>query len=149
MQEFFLKLWVNRSQLTTVENPAAWLNTVLSNTTSNYIRSKLRYELRVTNLLDPSTEDGDMLGELDARFTQNLIDQAVTKLPVKRKMVYLLSRRDGLSRSEIATRLHISENTVRNQLAEALQFIEDYIRQKGRTTVPVLILLDILSENSF
>lgn len=134
MQDLFLKLWMNRSQLAVIENPTSWLNVVLSNMTSNYIRSKMRYELRIKKLIEKSTNREEISEEVDARFAQQLIEQAVNSLPAKRKMVYLLSRRDGLSRAEIASRLNISENTVRNQLTEALQFIQDYLKMKGLTT---------------
>jgi RNA polymerase sigma-70 factor (ECF subfamily) len=139
MQEVFLKLWLNRATLTTINNPAAWLNVVVSNTTSNYVRTQLRYELMVKNLLTDAPDTEEMWGELDAKFTQTLIDEAVSKLPTKRKQVFLLSRREGLSRKEIATRMNISENTVRNQLAEAIQFIQDNLKHKGALVVLSII----------
>ena len=84
-------------------------------------------------------------GEIDVKFTQSLIDQAVNLLPPKRKLVYLLSKKDGLSRKEIADKLHISENTVRNQLVEALQFIREYLNYKGDLTLPTILILFYIS----
>ena len=140
MQEVFLKLWLNRVTLTTIENPAAWLNVVVSNTTSNYVRAQLRYELRIKNLLAETPDTEEIWGDLDAKFTQALIDEAVSQLPAKRKQVFLLSRREGLSRKEIASRMNISENTVRNQLAEAIQFIQENLKHKGALVIISIIL---------
>ncbi|MEO5998008.1 MAG: sigma-70 family RNA polymerase sigma factor [Chitinophagaceae bacterium] len=140
MQEVFLKLWLNRVTLTSIENPAAWLNVVVSNTTSNYMRAQIRYELRIKNLLADTAETEEIWGDLDAKFTQALIDEAVSQLPAKRKQVFLLSRREGLSRKEIASRMNISENTVRNQLAEAIQFIQDNLKHKGALVIISIIL---------
>ncbi len=141
MQDVFLKLWLNRETLINIENPAAWLNVVVSNTTSNYVRAQLRYELRVKNLAAEMLDTEEIWGDLDAKFTQTLIDEAVSQLPAKRKQVFLLSRREGLSRKEIASRMNISENTVRNQLAEALQFIHDNLERKGALVVISVIIL--------
>jgi RNA polymerase sigma-70 factor (family 1) len=142
MQEVFLKLWLNRSALAQVDNPGGWLRVVIAHTTSNHIRAQLRYELRNKGLIDSSADEADdVLAQLDARFAQSLIDEAVIQLPAKRKQVFLLSRREGLSRQEIAAKLDISENTVRNQLSEATTFIQDYLRQKGALLIPAIVLL--------
>ncbi|CAL1516328.1 RNA polymerase sigma-70 factor [Chitinophaga sp. MM2321] len=141
MQDVFLKLWLNRALMTTIENPAAWLNVVVSNTTSNYMRAQLRYELRVKHSAAQTPEAEEIWTDLDARFTKSLIDDAIAELPTKRKTVFLLSRREGLSRKEIASRLNISENTVRNQLTDALQFIQEHLKRKGVFLIPPVIIL--------
>ena len=145
LQEVFLKIWLHRTSFSTIENPMGWIYTVVANTASNFLRTKLRHELRIKAYQNRSVTSADMEEQLDANFTQSLINEAVNKLPAKRKQVFLLSRKEGLSRKEIATRLNVSENTVRNQLVEALQFVREYLTQKGGLTIPaVLILMDIL-----
>src|SRR5690606_26298278 len=128
-----------------IENPMGWIYTVMANTTSNYLRTKIRHELRIKNYHSQSVVSAGMEEQLDANFTQSLIDEAVNKLPAKRKQVFLLSRKEGLSRKEIATRLNVSEHTVRNQLVEALQCVREYLTQRSVLTIPaVIILLDLL-----
>ena len=145
LQEVFLKIWLHRTSFSTIENPMGWIYTVVANTASNFLRTKLRHELRIKAYQNRSVTSADMEEQLDANFTQSLIDEAVNKLPAKRKQVFLLSRKEGLSRKEIATRLNVSENTVRNQLVESLQFVREYLTRKGGLTIPaVLILMDIL-----
>lgn len=141
MQEVFLKLWINRTTLSSIENLAAWINVVLANTTSNYIRTQLRYDLRIKKLGHEQLSSEEITGDIDARFTQSLIDEAVGHLPARRKQIFLLSRRDGLSRKEIAVQLNVSENTVRNQLSEAIQFIQQYLNQKSSFLLPVAVIL--------
>ncbi|HJU46292.1 MAG TPA: RNA polymerase sigma-70 factor [Chitinophagaceae bacterium] len=141
MQEVFLKLWQKREALAEVEHPFTWLKTVVSNTTSNHIRSQLNYELRNKKLISETPEISEIEEDLDAKFTQSLIDEAVLELSPKRKQVFLLSRREGLSRKEIAERLNISENTVRNQLAEAIEFVQNYLRKRGGYIIPAAVLI--------
>lgn len=136
MQEVFMKIWLHRTSFATIDNPMAWIHTVIANTASNHLRALLRRELRIKKLQDQLAATARMEDQLDARFTQSLIDEVVSRLPAKRKQVFLLSRREGLSRKEIASRLNISEHTVRNQLAEAIQFIRERLDRKEDLTVP-------------
>ncbi|MFT3948578.1 MAG: RNA polymerase sigma factor [Agriterribacter sp.] len=50
LQEVFVKVWLSRSSLASVENPAAWMHKVVANTASNHLRSELRRELRIKEL---------------------------------------------------------------------------------------------------
>lgn len=145
LQDVFLKIWLNRSTLTTIENPSGWIYTIIANTASNYLRSRIRRELKINALSAQSGITDEIESEIDAKFTQSLIDQAVDLLPQKRKLVFLMSKKEGLSRKEIADRLHISENTVRNQLAEAIQFIREHLNYKGDLTLPAILILFYIS----
>ena len=136
MQEVFLKIWLHRASFATIENPVGWIHTVIANTASNHLRALLRRELRIKKLQDQAAPVAGIEDQLDAKFTQSLIDEVVSRLPAKRKQVFLLSRREGLSRKEIASLLNISENTVRNQLAEAMQFIQERMDRRGDLTAP-------------
>ncbi|CAL1516783.1 RNA polymerase sigma-70 factor [Chitinophaga sp. MM2321] len=141
MQDVFLKLWLYRKDLHTVENPKAWIRRILLNTTSNHIRARLRYELKIENLAVHIPGNVEMIDELEALSTQRSIDKAVDRLPQKRRQIFLMSRREGLSRKEIAQQLNISENTVRNQLVEALNFIREYLKCEGIALTPAIIIL--------
>jgi RNA polymerase sigma-70 factor (ECF subfamily) len=44
-------------------------------------------------------------------------------------MIYRLSREEGLSRNEMAERLGIAPNTVRNHLAKALEMIRHELQR--------------------
>ena len=148
LQEVFLKLWVNRTTLSGIQYPSTWLSAVLANTAYNHLRTRLRYELKIKNLANqsPSTDAVEILDDLELKSTQRFIDEAVNRLPGKRKEIFLLSRREGLSRREIALQLNISEHTVRNQLSEAIKFIQNYLRLKGNLIIPsILILQDFLA----
>ena len=144
LQDVFLKLWLKRDTLAFIDNPAAWMKVVIANATSNHIRAQLRYELKMKNATNDQTDKEEIWEDIDARFTRTFIDEAVVQLPSKRKQIFLLSQREGLSRKEIASLLNISENTVRNQLSEAVQFIQEHLRRRGAVIIPSLIVLQSL-----
>ena len=56
-----------------------------------------------------------MTDETLSRVTQRIIDRSA-----KTREAFLLSRLDGLTYSEIATRLEVSSSTVKNYLSTAL-----------------------------
>jgi RNA polymerase sigma-70 factor (ECF subfamily) len=143
MQETFLKLWVNRSKLTEVENPGGWLHTVASHAAYDHLRKLATYELMLKKSQAglPDTA-ADFLVSIDARQTRQVLEEGIRQLPLKRRQIFRLSRIEGFSRKEIAEQMGISENTVRNQLAEAMDFIQDYMQKhNGALLVPVSVLL--------
>ncbi|HTI94030.1 MAG TPA: sigma-70 family RNA polymerase sigma factor, partial [Puia sp.] len=60
-----------------------------------------------------------------------IIQQAIGQLPPQRRAVYLLSQAEDKPRKEIASLLQISPNTVRNQLAKAIENIVAYLRNNA------------------
>lgn len=71
--------------------------------------------------LEQLTEDVPDEETMDRSFLWARLWTAIDKLPERRRQILLLSKRDGLSHAEIARRMGISENTVHNQLTQALQ----------------------------
>lgn len=144
MQNVFLKLWLNRDKLKEIENPGGWLHTIASNACLDHLRKQATYEQHLTKAktLQPLSDDDTTL-QIDAREVKRALNEAVEQLPIRRREIFQLSKIDGLSRKEIAEQLNISENTVRNQLAEAVSFVQDYLRSKN-IMVPVVILMLIL-----
>ncbi|AFD07230.1 RNA polymerase sigma-70 factor [Solitalea canadensis] len=125
-QNCFIKLWLNMDQLDHTKDPFPLLFVYAKNLFFDEVRKmKNEYQLlseikskgeAVTN----STEEKFRLNELNS-----LINNAVEKLPEKRKVIYKLSREEGLNHNEIADKIGISPNTVKNQITDALKFIKD------------------------
>ena len=47
----------------------------------------------------------------------------ISKLPKQRRIIFKMSRYDGLSNKEISENLNISLQTVKNQISKSLKFI--------------------------
>ncbi len=151
LQETFLKLWLKRKTLTTIDNPGGWLYSVASMEALMHLRKEARYAKRLKNAAAsgsiPGTTPGpadtnlaDIHEAFDSKEVKALIAEAVDKLPLRRRQVFQMSRLEGYSRKEIAETLNISENTVRNQLTDAVEFIRDYITKNKSLYLPALLI---------
>lgn len=58
------------------------------------------------------------------------IKELATKLPERRREIFMRSRFEGQKIQEIAEAMKISHKTVENQLTEALKFIRDNLKKE-------------------
>jgi RNA polymerase sigma-70 factor (family 1) len=128
IQELFIGLWVSREHLNKVEDPQSYLYRILLNKINRYVKKEAtqKYIKAASRSLPSSTNGTEEL--VDAHETQRLINQALMKLPKNQKIVYRLSRQEGLSNFEIASQLHVSTNTVKSHLYRAIWFIRSYLK---------------------
>jgi RNA polymerase sigma-70 factor (ECF subfamily) len=138
-QEIFIKLWLCRNTLDTVQDLDAYIFRMARNKTLNYLR-RAAHESRILQELQRRMipESNPVEDQATAADRRRLLHEAITRLPSQRRLVYQLSRDQGLNHREIASRLHLSPNTVRNHLVIALKSIRKYLDTLN--TVLVLLL---------
>lgn len=145
MQEVFLKLWLQRSGLTEIENPAAWLVRLSSNMSLSHLQRQAIHSKAVSKLSSQSPQTSISIeAEIDLKKIQAHIADAVNSLPEKRQQVYKLSREGGLNRKQIADRLGLSESTVKNQLSTALKHIQEHLEKNYGIYLPLFLLSSII-----
>lgn len=138
-QEIFIKLWRTRERLLPIDQPEAYIFTIAARHTLDQIRKRLNENKMLQRLsanqplMHNDTEDLLLLKD-----KESLLRQAVDQLPPQQKTVYLLSRQEGLNYDEIAARMNLSPNTVRNHLVKALQTLRVWLDQQDQ--IPVFIL---------
>ena len=62
---------------------------------------------------------------IDTSIRDARIWRAIDELPKKCREIFLMSKRDGLSNSEIAEELNLSVKTVKNQITKAFSRLRD------------------------
>lgn len=125
-QDVFIRLWQYRSLLGGVSNLNAYLYRMAKNCLYTYLE-----RLYVSVLPDGAmaeTPANDSFEELlFARELGERIDLAIEKMPLQRKKIFLLSRRDGLRNEEIAGLLGIGKRTVEAHISAALAYLRKII----------------------
>ncbi len=140
-QEIFIKLWLCRDILHEVDNLDGYIFTIARHKLLNHLRKaaydeKLLHELRGFMVPENNNvEERSLVTEYD-----KLLQDALTLLSPQRRLVYQLSRHQGLNHEEIARRLSLSRYTVKNHLVEALRFIRTYLGRHGATTIFLTLL---------
>ncbi len=128
VQDFFVKLWEKRHQLSIETSVKNYLFRSVKNLCLNFIQHnkiKLRYAQSV--LSDASNNQ-----LLENSFTEiNLaekIEESIQSLPEKRQIIFRLSREDGLKYREIAEKLNISIKTVEAQMGLAIKTLREKLK---------------------
>ncbi|WP_160717438.1 RNA polymerase sigma-70 factor [Chitinophaga solisilvae] len=125
VQDVFTSIWQRKSSLVldpeTVEN---YLVKAVRFRIARKYNDDIRKSRRMEELsVRQSEADNHTEETLFCSFLREEIDRLVTGLPERCRLVYQLSRQEGLNNREIAVNLLISEKTVENQLTKALKVI--------------------------
>lgn len=132
VQSVFLKIWMKRESWNppgTVKNYifAAVRNESLNNIRHDQLVEETEEEVarRFRELKDPTPSDSEIDSEVEA--LREAIQTGIDQLPSQCRQVFLLSRRGGLTYSEIADMLDISVNTVGTQMGRALKSLRNHL----------------------
>ncbi|EHQ29524.1 RNA polymerase sigma factor [Mucilaginibacter paludis] len=127
VQDIFLGLWKNRATIVIAQNGqiAPYLFSAAKYAVINYfirpgitVADEAVLSLAINSPSGIKTDDPFLLKEL-----QQLVDTEVSSLPERLQVPYRLSREQELTIKEIAQKLSLSEQTVKNNISSALQKI--------------------------
>lgn len=124
IHDVFVKLWQERGKLQVERDLKAYLFKLTRYRIVDKIRKNItreEYAAMVQALADryePGIEQ-----QIAARELQQSIQKSLAELSPRVKEIYLLSREENLSIPEIADKLQLSEQTVKNQLSAALKHL--------------------------
>ncbi|MBW7889498.1 MAG: RNA polymerase sigma-70 factor [Chitinophagaceae bacterium] len=143
--DVFLRLWTGRELLTEIQNMDAFLHKVAYNKAIDFLRISSRnasLQKLVRREIMASSKERSADYRLQEQEYREIIRRAIHQLSPQRRLVFMLSRVEGLTYDQIAERLNLSRNTVRNTLAETLRSIRSHLRKHGIN--PILLLITIV-----
>ena len=126
LNEVFLKIWENRGTLKTNTSFQAYLFTIAYNNIRKRFLKKSKEEKYIQIFAEEYiSESSNNEDSLDYLQFINKIEKIVNLLPPRRKEIFNLSYKEELNNEEIADKLGISIQFVKNQLSIARKFIVD------------------------
>jgi RNA polymerase sigma-70 factor (family 1) len=129
VQEVFSALWDRRAEFTAVIHLEAYLVTMTRNLTYKTMRRLAFEEVQKSKFLsDQEVADNTFDDVLLEKQYEQLVEQAVSRLPSQQKTIFHMARVEGLSHDDIARQLNISRLTVKSHMAKALQSIRHYLQ---------------------
>ncbi len=127
-QEAFVKLWLNKSKIESVNGIKSFLYTSAKTECLNYLRHEKVIHLyedkqlqAKEKLLDREILESFNFDQVEFSELEKRINQAISELPERCRQVFVLSRMEGKKNSEIACELDISIKSVEANLTRALK----------------------------
>lgn len=122
VSEVFYKIWRNRHQINIKTSAKYYLYASVRNMAIDIQRqNKKQQHLSDDCLYDCAHPGPDAHESMIGHETQLKIDSAILRLPPQCRIIFQLSRIEGLKYHEIATRMGISIKTVETQMTRALK----------------------------
>lgn len=136
LQQVFIKLWQMRDSGAIKDNVRGYLFAMTRNSIMNYVRDKNRLLQRNYRLSQEiGEEEQDIWVMADKEDLISEMKKAIEALPPQQKRIANL-RCEGLSNQEIASRLHLSLNTVNSHYTKGLKAL--------RTALSALMSLTLI-----
>ena len=125
IQEVFMKVWERREQVDTEKSFKSYLFTIAKHLVYDFFHRQVKQRRLETDLIAVSTELFRHVEEVISRKeTAHAIEQAISKLPRQRKLVYTLCKIEGKSYEETARLLGISVSTISDHIVKATKILQ-------------------------
>lgn len=133
VQDVFLRIWEDKAMLAQVKSIKSYLYRSVVNSSINFVNRQKNIERHHLNIADNiSTEDLEMDDAKNALVV--LLYDEIQQLPEKCRLVFKLSRLEGLKYRDIALQLNISEKTVEGHMTNALKTLRSRIIQHSEAS---------------
>ncbi|MBO6522527.1 MAG: RNA polymerase sigma-70 factor [Balneolaceae bacterium] len=132
VQEIFIKLWENPSLLSGVEYIKSYLISMTKNLAFDKLKAQKKESEHILQL-EKTMEEDELIEEENFR---KALEKVVSELPPKCRLIFSLSRFEGLSNDEIADYLQISKRTVETQISLALKAFRGDLRPILKSYLP-------------
>jgi len=127
--EIFIKFWQKEKEFTDLQQVKKYLYTAIRNGCLNVIRSQKREDARNTTFTNTLLNVDDSF-EKEVLYTELLaeIRKAIDGFSPRMREVFILSYFKHMTNDQIATKLQLSNQTVRNQKALALKLLRKQLK---------------------
>lgn len=138
VQESFVKLWLTRRYKTLESGLDKYMFQMVKHGAYNYLRDSNRKQ----NLHERAWSEYGRVADADKAEVELLekIYYFINQLPAERREIFLQVFAEGKSYQEAADALGISKNTVKTQLARALQFLRNELKDKYNLSLLIFLM---------
>ncbi len=143
VQRTFIKVWETKEYINPEKSFISYLCTIAKNMLLNeYEHQTIQFIYQEYVKVNISADDTSTEKQVEKNLLEEYIDKLTDKLPPKRKEIFILSRKEGLSNKEIAKQLQITESTIETQLSKALAFMKSQLKQNYEMILILLLSLN-------
>lgn len=144
VQRTFIKVWETRENVDPERSFISYLCTIAKNMLLNEYKHQTIRFIYTDYIKGVATDKYNFTEkEVDKNLLEEYIDKLIDKLPPKRREVFILSRKQGLSNKKIAERLQITESTIETQLSKASTFMKIQMQKHYELQLLILFMLPL------
>ncbi|MEX2514357.1 MAG: RNA polymerase sigma-70 factor [Cyclobacteriaceae bacterium] len=131
VQEIFIKIWEKRKSLDEGKNFKSYLFKSIKNLLLNKIRDQKKNCSIAEVPENYCISQENIFEDISYKELENTAFQLIQNLPKVQQKVFILSKIDGLSNSEIAIQLNLSKRTIEHHIYLATKFLKGELTQKA------------------
>nr|MBI1230676.1 RNA polymerase sigma-70 factor [Cytophagales bacterium] len=140
VQEIFVKIWEKRRELDEHKNFRAYLFRAVKNLLLNKIRSK-KITCSLDNIpMEKELYGEDIMTELNYKEFAEKVSTLIKAMPTVQQQVFIMSRMEGMSTSEIAGKMNLSKRTIESHIYSATKFLKIELIHKASAYTPFFVL---------
>lgn len=139
VQEVFVKIWNKREDIDDISTFEAFIFTITYNASISQIRKRLVEKRKLSEFWKQKSVENYNTQYSDIEFKEfkAKLDSLIAKLTPRQQEIFQLSREEGFSHEEIAEKLGISKNTVKNHIVSIINFL--------KTNIDIILIILYLS----
>jgi RNA polymerase sigma-70 factor (ECF subfamily) len=127
VQDLFLTIWRRRADLVVEQSVATYLFTAARNRAVNHLRHERvarRWEGSIVGRIESpgASAESELLEMLD-------LQDGIERLPARCRLIFTLSRQQGMTYAQIAESLGLSVKTVEVQMGRALRALRAWVKR--------------------
>jgi len=141
VSDIFFQFYANKTFLEIKSSYRLYLFKTARNRAYNYLRWDLSRKVSLNEASQkPALEEQqpDQISHFEELYQD--VEEAVNKLPIERRKIYLMRKFEGKKYKEIAEELNLSVKTVDVQLTRANQFIRNLLKDKWLISTSIFLL---------
>lgn len=131
VQETFCKIWERKSDLNEEFQFRAYLFAIAFNHIKKHFRSRALLNKYMGSQHSNPPGNAEVKEDVNYPSLKRLVDRLVDEMPEKRKAVFIKSRYEGKSATDIAKEMNISKSTVENHLNQALRYLRHCLKDEN------------------
>lgn len=131
VQQVFIKLWTRRKNIDHKQEFRSYLFTITSNTVRDFFQQKARENRIQLEFYDFLMAERQEPEEINFHAYLRMLDEQIDQLPPRRREVFIMHKKEGLTIDEIARVLQLSPKTVENHYTGAVKMLRDAFYKKN------------------
>lgn len=153
VQDLFMELWNNRSELGEIENPLTYLLKSTKFRAIDLIRKNISDKKKVDSLKEHesygSGYDMISLEMLDTdlicdEFVSRSVKEAIDTLPEQCRKIFIMNKFEGIKQKDIAEKLGITVNSVETQMGIAYKKLRSSLKNKTLSIIEISMIVLLL-----